>query len=173
MSDSLQPHGLVPTRLLCPRESLGRNTGVGCHALLQGLLLTQGSKLGLLHCRRVPYSLSPQGGGGHGALEPGDVRNAHGEHSGHGAQGPSRSHGVVPRSVFHTYWASLVAQVGKNPPAMRETWVLWVRIPWGGHGNPLQYSHLESPMGRGAWWATVHRVEQSQTRLKQLDMHIL
>ena len=40
--------------------------------------------------------------------------------------------------------------------------------PGVGHGNPLQYSCLENPMDRGAWWVTVHRVEQSQTRLKQL-----
>ena len=31
----------------------------------------------------------------------------------------------------------------------------------GGHGNPLQYSCLENPMDRGAWWATVHRVAKS------------
>ena len=30
--------------------------------------------------------------------------------------------------------------------------------PGGGHGNSLQYSCLENPMDRGAWWATVHRV---------------
>ena len=41
----------------------------------------------------------------------------------------------------------------------------------GGHGNLLQYSCLENPMGRGAWWATVHRVARSQTRLKQLHTH--
>ena len=35
------------------------------------------------------------------------------------------------------------------------------RYPGGGHGNPLQYSCLENPMDRGAWWATVHRVEKS------------
>ena len=34
-----------------------------------------------------------------------------------------------------------------------------------GNGNPLQYSCLEHPMDRGAWWATVHGVEKSQTRL--------
>jgi len=34
------------------------------------------------------------------------------------------------------------------------------------HGNPLQYSYLENPLDRGAWWATAHRVAQSQTRLK-------
>ena len=34
-----------------------------------------------------------------------------------------------------------------------------------GNGNPLQYSCLENPMDRGAWWATVHRVAKSQTQL--------
>ena len=38
----------------------------------------------------------------------------------------------------------------------------------GGHGSPLQYSCLESPMGRGAWRAMVHWVAKSQTHLKQL-----
>ena len=37
------------------------------------------------------------------------------------------------------------------------------RSPGGGHGNPLQYSHLENPMDRGGWQAAVHRVEKSQT----------
>ena len=45
------------------------------------------------------------------------------------------------------------------------------RSPGGGHGNPLQYSCLENPMDRGAWWATVHRVTKSQTWLKCLSMH--
>ena len=40
------------------------------------------------------------------------------------------------------------------------------RSPGGGNGNPLQYSCLGNPMDRGAWWATVHRVAKSQTRLK-------
>ena len=39
------------------------------------------------------------------------------------------------------------------------------RSPGGGHGNPLQYSCLENPMGRGAWWVTVHGVTNSPTRL--------
>ena len=43
VSDSSRPHGLKPTRLLCPWDSPGNNTGVGCHALLQGVFLTQGS----------------------------------------------------------------------------------------------------------------------------------
>jgi len=36
------------------------------------------------------------------------------------------------------------------------------RSPGGGHGNPFQYSCLESLMDRGTWWATVHRVASSQ-----------
>ena len=40
------------------------------------------------------------------------------------------------------------------------------RFPAGGHGNPLQYSCLEKPMDRGAWWAIVHRVAKTQTQLK-------
>ena len=45
------------------------------------------------------------------------------------------------------------------------------RSPGGGHGNPLQYSYLENPMDRGAWWVTVHGVTRSQTRLKWLYTH--
>ena len=42
------------------------------------------------------------------------------------------------------------------------------RSPGEGKGNPLQYSCLENPMDRGAWWATVHGVAKSQTRLSDL-----
>ena len=45
------------------------------------------------------------------------------------------------------------------------------RSPREGHGHPLQYSYLESPTERGAWWATVHGVAKSQTQLKQLSTH--
>ena len=60
MSDSLQPAGLQPTRLLCPWNSLGKSTEVGCHSLLQGIFPTQGSNPGLLHCRQILYHLSHQ-----------------------------------------------------------------------------------------------------------------
>ena len=46
------------------------------------------------------------------------------------------------------------------------------RSPGEGHGNPLQYSCLENPMDRGAWWATVHGVTKSQTRLKRLSVQV-
>ena len=40
-----------------------------------------------------------------------------------------------------------------------------------GNSNPHQYSCLENPVDREAWWAAVHRITQSQTRLKRLSMH--
>ena len=42
------------------------------------------------------------------------------------------------------------------------------RSPGEGNGNPLQYSCLGNPMDRAAWWATVHGVTKSQTRLSDL-----
>ena len=60
MSYSLRPHGLQPSRLLCLWNSPGKNTRMGCHSLLQGIFLTQGSNQGLLHCRQILYHLSYQ-----------------------------------------------------------------------------------------------------------------
>ena len=51
----------MDTRLLCPWDFLGKSTGVGCHFLLQGYFLTQGSNPGLPHCRQTLYHLSHQG----------------------------------------------------------------------------------------------------------------
>ena len=61
LSDSFQPHGWQPTRLCCPWDFPGKNTGMGCHFLLQGIFPTQGSNLGLLYCRQTIYHLSHQG----------------------------------------------------------------------------------------------------------------
>ena len=59
--DSLWPHGLQSTRLLCPWDFPGKDSGVGCHFLLQGIFPTQGLNLGLLHCRQMLYWLSYKG----------------------------------------------------------------------------------------------------------------
>ena len=61
VSDSLQPHGLEPTRLICPWDSSGKNTGVSGCSLLQGVFPTHGWNTGLPHCRRILYYLSHQG----------------------------------------------------------------------------------------------------------------
>ena len=59
--NSWRCHGLSPTRLPCPWNPSGQNTGVGCHFHLQGVFLTQGLNPGLLHCRRMLYHLSYEG----------------------------------------------------------------------------------------------------------------
>ena len=72
---------------------------------------------------------------------------------------------------------SHVALVVKNSPAnaggVKDMgWICGSRrYPGGGHGSPLQYSCLENPLDRGAWWAIVHRAAKNQTRLKQLSTH--
>ena len=52
MSDSSQPYGLQPARLLCPWNSPGKNTGASCHFLLQGIFPAQGLTLPLLSALR-------------------------------------------------------------------------------------------------------------------------
>ena len=63
--------------------------------------------------------------------------------------------------------------ISKNRPTMKETWVLSLgqEDPGGGHGNPLQYSCLENPVDRGAWWAAIRRAAKSRTQLKSLHTH--
>ena len=50
-----------PGWLLCPWNSPGKNTGVGCHSFLQGIFPAQGLNPGLLHCRQILFCLSHQG----------------------------------------------------------------------------------------------------------------
>ena len=61
LSDSLQPHGLQPTRHLCPQNSPGKNTRMGCDHLLQGIFPTQGSNLCLLNWQADSLPLSHLG----------------------------------------------------------------------------------------------------------------
>ena len=67
---------------------------------------------------------------------------------------------------FLRFWTSLVAQIVKTPPANAGdagSVPGLGRSPGEGNGNPLQYSCLENPMDREAWWATVHGVTKSWT----------
>ena len=75
--------------------------------------------------------------------------------------------GVQSLAGYNSKGTSQVALVVKNPPAnagdIRDVGLIpgSGRSPREGNGNPLQYSCLENPMDRGAWWATVHRVIKS------------
>ena len=80
--------------------------------------------------------------------------------------------------ILLPFWDSQVAIVIKNLLAnaadIRDTGLIpgLRRSPGEGHGNSLQYSCLENPMDRGAWWAMVHRV-QSLTWLKRINTYAL
>ena len=72
-------------------------------------------------------------------------------------------------------WASQVALVVKNPPADGGDMGSIPgsgRSPGEGHGNPFQYSYLENPMDRGAWWATVQGSKQSDTTEETQHTHV-
>ena len=82
--------------------------------------------------------------------------------------------------LLHIYYtqegAFQVALLVKNSPAsvgaVRDMGSILRsgRSPGGWHGNPLQYSCLENPTDRGAWWAKAHGVAKSRTGLEQLSM---
>ena len=57
----IRPHELQPARLLCPWDSPGQNTGVGCHAFLQGILPIQRLNLCLLHWQAASLPLNHLG----------------------------------------------------------------------------------------------------------------
>ena len=108
VSDSSRPHGLQSTRLLCPWDFPGKSTGVGCHCLLwNGLQFLQcclGAWQGFSHSSGGKESTCNAAGPG---LIPGSGRST-GEGIGYPLQ---------------YSWASLVAQLVKNLPAMQKTWV--------------------------------------------------
>ena len=124
VSDSSQPHGLQPTRLLHPRDSPGKSTGVGCHRLLQEL-----------SHRKFKLTVINMG-------FPGG-----------------------------TTGKDLTCQCRRCKRYGFDQWI--GKTPGEGHNNPLQYSCLENSMDGEAWWATVHRVAKSCTRLKWLNMWLI
>ena len=72
-------------------------------------------------------------------------------------------------NIHYTIDGSPRGSVVKKLPAKQETQKTWIpflgqeAFPGVGNGYPLQYSHLENLMDRGAWWATVHGVTMSRT----------
>ena len=67
-------------------------------------------------------------------------------------------HCLIVSLCFHLVECKMNSYLNLTIPYFRE-----------GNGNPLQYSCLENPRDRGAWWAAVHGVAQSRTRLKRLS----
>ena len=107
--------------LLCSWNSVGKNTGLGCHFLLQGIFPTQGSNVGLPHFRQTLYHLSHQG-------SPNSIFKKDCKYRGF----PGGS--VGKESICNAGDLGSISGLGRSSG--------------GGHGNPLQYSCLENPHGQ-------------------------
>ena len=98
------------------------------------------------------------------------------------------SNSMCPSHIFNYSWHTIVYHIylnlgfpggasGKKPACQgrrhkRHGFDPWVgKMPWSRKWQPTQYSCLKNPMDRGGWWATVHRVTKSWTRLKWLSLH--
>ena len=112
VSNSLQPHRLQPTRLLCPWDLPGKNTGAGCHFLLQRIFLTQGSNLRLLcflHWQVDSFTGATLEGGD---LIPSPMKREKDPSYKCSMKRESESHSVVSR-LFATPWT--VCRPGNSP----------------------------------------------------------
>ena len=123
VSSSLRPHKLQPTRLLCPQDSPNKNTGVGCHSLLQGIFPTQGSNPHLLclpHWQAGSLLLAPSG-------KPKEWE----------AYGLNLT---LPRysglwEVFPHFWTS-VSSTGSNGSGLIDVCCSWSESSWFGKALP-------------------------------------
>ena len=142
------------------------STPLGCYrALVWVPWVIEQISTGCLFC---PRGACPQSVGA--SLVAQMVKNLPANAGGPGSiPGSGRSLGEGIGYPLQYSWASLVTQMVKNLPAMQETWV------WSlGQEDPLEegmttHSSIPAwriPMDRGAWWATVHGVAKSQTRLR-------
>ena len=147
VSDSLQPHGLYPARFFCPWDFPGKNTGVGCHFLLQRIFPTQGSNpclLCLLHWQVDSLPLVP--------LESWTIKKT--EH--------------LRIDAFKLWWWRRLLGVPWTARSSSQSVLKKINPEYSlegreGNGNPLQYYFQEDPMDRGAWQATIQGVTKSQT----------
>ena len=159
MSDSLLLHGLWPLRPLCPWDSPGKNTGMGCHALLQGILPTQGSNPGLLHSRQIFFTVWASWEA-HNKTLAFLSEKAMTPHSSTLAwkipwtEGPGRLQSMGSLGVGQD-WATSLS--------------LFTFMHWRRKWQPTPVFLPGESRGRRAWWAAVYGVAQSRPRLKWLS----
>ena len=143
-----------PPRLLSPWDSPGKNTGVGCHFLLQCMKGKSESDVAQSSpTLSDPMDCSPPGSCIHGIFQAKVLEWGAIAYSAH-------THIHTYKNV---YMGFLNGIRGKEPVCQCETDTGLIpgsgRLPGGGHSKPLQYSCLENPKHRGVWWAMV---KQSQ-----------
>ena len=180
-----------PTRLLCAWNFPGKNTGVGCHFLLQEIFPTQGSALRLLQFQAGSLPLSHQGSPGFKLLvfalicytavantytftlkrcceEEAVALENDNSCPWLCADCLAACWGLVG-SVSRASGGSVGKDSAWNPGDRGDAGSIpgWGRSCGGGNGNPFQYSCQKNPMDRGAWWTTVHGAAKSGTRLSE------
>ena len=174
MSDFVRPQRRQPTRLSHPWDSPDKNTGVGCHFLLQCMKVKSESEVAQ-SCVTLsdPMDFSPPGSSVHGIFQARVLEwVAKNQHC-------SSKVSVLPHSTFLVQISHPYMTTGKTTALTRQTIVgritsllfnmlsrlviaflprskhlliSWLQSPAGkGNGTPLQYSCLENPMYRGAW----------------------
>ena len=148
-------HRRQPTRLPCPWDSPGKNTGVGCHFLLQCMKVKRESEVSQsCPTLRDPIDCSPPGSSVHGIFQARVLE--------WGAIAFSGSYARF--DLIHKPGGSDSKESACNTgdlnlsPGSR-------RSPGEGNGYPLQYSYMGNPMDRRAWRATVHGVAKSRILL--------
>ena len=184
LSPSGRPHGLQPTRLFCPWESPSKKTGVGCHALLQGIFLTQGSNPCLFLLLRLQagslpwappekpliYYLSFTQLSSYLTIISLSIHICN-VSSTHIYQSFVYHLSYVSSFIYHLIYlphlciylggshskesACNVGDLGSIPGL--------VSSPGEGNRYPLGSSCLENPVDTGAWWAILHGVAESDT----------
>ena len=135
MSDTFQHYGLETPMLLCPWNSPGKNTGEGCHFLLQGIFPAQGLNPGLLHCRWSLYCLCHQGSPGNKLKTTASLQD--------GSLGPSEAEvwsGLEAGDSLHKNQLDskhyfLIPTLERKEAA---SWGAWIRQIW-----------IQGPL---AWW---------------------
>ena len=135
MSDSVRPHRRQPTRLPGPWDSPGKNTGVGCHFLLQRRKVKSESEVAQW-CPTLsdPMDCSLPGSSVHGIF-----------------QARVLEWGAIAFSVHISNMCQIDIGTPKILPFINS---YDYYFPGTRNGNPFQYSCLEDPMDRGDWWAT-------------------
>ena len=163
VSDSVQPHRLLPTRLLRPWDSPGKNTGAGCHFLLQCMKVESESEVAQ-SCLTLndPMECSLPGSSIHGIfwateLEWGAI--AFSQYSILHIYMEFRK--IVTTTLYGVRLFPGPWTVDCQTPLPMEFYPFLFILFGEGNGTPLQYSCLENPMEGGAWWAAVHGVAKS------------
>ena len=157
MSNSVRPHR---QQLPHPWDSPGKNTGVGCHCLLQRMKVKNESEV----AQSCPTLRDPMD-----CCLPGS--SVHGIFPARGLEwvAIAFSDGLSYMTfIMLMYFLSVGFPDGASGKEFtyqcrryKSSIIELRRSPGGGHSNPLQYSCLENPMDRGAWWAIVHMYAES------------